>query len=1005
MYEKTLTIGNAKVNNAYEWQKVSYNNKSTTTAKPKQINHKTSKSSAKTATKTNATKIAASAAATTTTPKETVKPSTQPLQNNQKYKYFGSAARRLAHQIKRAHRHLLTSGGNDKQPQQKPGKQKQQPRNKRASNKQLLKSDKPKPKAGKHQRQQRGSSRQSRSDGALSGQSSRWCSIEAQLNVLDDLLYYCDEEAELYLAQLYERYQQLICDQSSNSEYESGSTDFWSDASDSEDNMSQQNSADDDALSSTSGTGSNSTHSLVPAALKRRGHQHHPRFSGTRRPNVPNVQEILAALYRGDSKGVLSNLRGEAQPEPEPENETPVEAPSTPISRSTLSLPLTDSVTNSLGSNSPTPTDESSIQDDSAATPVTGTTTATATPSGLPVPPNGKEKEAKTSSGKKKKRDRGEKGDKSEKSEKGEKSERKKKSSSSSSGKRERSKRHGHGAAGTSAMEASSDSLATDLSAGAIDEGIALGDDDDTQSAEWSKLRCTSEAAEIVAEREARRNKGRCADYPGLAFGRSIFSSDTMMKFNIIRNELHNIMNTQLKRAESEVAALNRRIQLLEEDLERSEERLGSATAKLSEASQAADESERIRKALENRTNMEDDKVALLENQLAQAKLIAEEADKKYEEVARKLAMVEADLERAEERAEQGENKIVELEEELRVVGNNLKSLEVSEEKANQREEEYKNQIKTLNTRLKEATQKEETFETQIKVLDHSLKEAEARAEFAERSVQKLQKEVDRLEDETIVEKEHYALIGDSLDWTFVELMGMPPFYNDRYPKPPTPELTEEDLARIAEAEAKAQAVAEAKAQAAEAKAQAAAALAEALAAGVDPATLDPALVEAATAGEEPVPIKIPTPPPKEPTPPPPPPPPFEYSIDLPPEGAEVPYVKNAEPGDMLPPVEGAPEGEAAAVPPVEGEAAPAAAPAEGEAAAPAAAPAEGEAPPVAAPAEGEAAAAPPAGEAPPPPPAAAEAAPADDLVLEKERYKDIGDDLDTAFVELILKE
>ena len=40
-----------------------------------------------------------------------------------------------------------------------------------------------------------------------------------------------------------------------------------------------------------------------------------------------------------------------------------------------------------------------------------------------------------------------------------------------------------------------------------------------------------------------------------------------------------------------------------------------------------------IRKALENRTNMEDDRVAILEAQLAQAKLIAEEADKKYEEV------------------------------------------------------------------------------------------------------------------------------------------------------------------------------------------------------------------------------------------------------------------------------------------------------------------------------------------------------------------------------------
>lgn len=42
----------------------------------------------------------------------------------------------------------------------------------------------------------------------------------------------------------------------------------------------------------------------------------------------------------------------------------------------------------------------------------------------------------------------------------------------------------------------------------------------------------------------------------------------------------------------------------------------------------------RIRKALENRTNMEDDRVGILEQQLTQAKLIAEEADKKYEEVA-----------------------------------------------------------------------------------------------------------------------------------------------------------------------------------------------------------------------------------------------------------------------------------------------------------------------------------------------------------------------------------
>jgi tropomyosin-1 len=85
------------------------------------------------------------------------------------------------------------------------------------------------------------------------------------------------------------------------------------------------------------------------------------------------------------------------------------------------------------------------------------------------------------------------------------------------------------------------------------------------------------------------------------------------------------------------------------------------------------------------------------------------------------------------------------------VVGNNLKSLEVSEEKALQRED---------------------SFEEQIRVLSSRLKEAETRAEFAERSVQKLQKEVDRIEDDLVHEKERYKAISEELDQTFQELSG-----------------------------------------------------------------------------------------------------------------------------------------------------------------------------------------------------------------------------------------
>ncbi|VDK37069.1 unnamed protein product [Taenia asiatica] len=158
------------------------------------------------------------------------------------------------------------------------------------------------------------------------------------------------------------------------------------------------------------------------------------------------------------------------------------------------------------------------------------------------------------------------------------------------------------------------------------------------------------------------------------------------------------------EKAEAEVAALQRRIRLLEDDLESTDTRLTDATAKLEEASKAADESERL--------------VYLLTcySSLFACLLLHS---------SRKLAMSEVDLERAESRLEAAERKILDLEDELRIVGNNMKSLEISEQEAAQREEAYEENIRDLTERLKAA---------------------EDRAQDAERLVHTLQGETDRLE-------------------------------------------------------------------------------------------------------------------------------------------------------------------------------------------------------------------------------------------------------------------
>merc|ERR1711962_455242 len=210
-------------------------------------------------------------------------------------------------------------------------------------------------------------------------------------------------------------------------------------------------------------------------------------------------------------------------------------------------------------------------------------------------------------------------------------------------------------------------------------------------------------------------------------------------------------MEAQVLAAEAEFNRLNRRVQELEEDLETTENMYVIAMQKYDKAATTADDSDPMAKVLQNRSQEDEKKMSTLAEQLKDAQKQAEDADVKYDDASKKMQTCEAQLEVDGERADISEFKIIELEEELKVVANNLKSLEVSEDKANQRESYYKDEIKRLTAKLKQS---------------------DTRAEFAERSVQKLQKEVDRLEDELVGEQDKFKAITEELDQTFAEMSG-----------------------------------------------------------------------------------------------------------------------------------------------------------------------------------------------------------------------------------------
>merc|ERR1712119_25512 len=220
-------------------------------------------------------------------------------------------------------------------------------------------------------------------------------------------------------------------------------------------------------------------------------------------------------------------------------------------------------------------------------------------------------------------------------------------------------------------------------------------------------------------------------DYGKKVHGFEIEFDETTDKLNKA-TETYEEKDKLHKEVEGDIAALTRRIMLMEEEAKKSETTLANTVTKLAITSKSADEVLKKVKVVESKCMNNEVTLEELDKNLRQTTKMASDNEQKLDELSRKLGVQEEELKRAIERAELAENKLKGIEEELATVGENMKTLETSAEKAVSREEKLKEKIFSIQNKFKTA---------------------ETRFEFGEMNITKLNQRIDDIEDEIYREK------------------------------------------------------------------------------------------------------------------------------------------------------------------------------------------------------------------------------------------------------------
>jgi len=206
----------------------------------------------------------------------------------------------------------------------------------------------------------------------------------------------------------------------------------------------------------------------------------------------------------------------------------------------------------------------------------------------------------------------------------------------------------------------------------------------------------------------------------------------------------------QFKEVEGDVAALTRRIMLMEEEDKKSADVLCNTITKLALTSKSADNVLKAVKTVESACMNNEVSIEELEKNLRTTIKMAVDNEQKLDEISRKLGVQETELKRGLERAELAEKKLKGIEDELTTVGDHMKKLEESATKALEREDKLVEKILSLQNKFK-AT--------------------EAKFEYGEMNITKLNQRIDDIEDEIYREKLKVKRSADEMNDTFDDML------------------------------------------------------------------------------------------------------------------------------------------------------------------------------------------------------------------------------------------